>query len=145
MRIPIFNEFTTGNYSTILTRIGILFWPAFIWRNFLENNKSSCCLLQTKWLMKTCIFRNTQIFSSNYMFSFRTAETFFSKKNCQMKAGQYKTHLTNPQSPGAQTIKPGKKSHKNLHCVQWQQLASSWLVGWLRWLWLKNSWKPKVS
>ena len=64
----------------ILTCINLTF--------FGGNKNSSCCLLQTKWLMKTCIFKNTQIFSSNYMFIYRTADIFFFKKNCQMKEGQ---------------------------------------------------------
>ena len=37
---------------------------------FLEKKNSAGCLLKTKWLIKICIFRGTQIFSSNYNVQF---------------------------------------------------------------------------
>ena len=41
-----------------------------IWQIFLEKKNSAGCLLKTKWLMKICIFRGTQIFPSNYNVQF---------------------------------------------------------------------------
>ena len=41
------------------------FLPAFIWQIFMDKKNSAGCLLKTKWLMKICIVRGTQFFSSN--------------------------------------------------------------------------------
>ena len=70
----------------------LLFWPASIWRIFLEKKHSAGCLLKTKWQMKICEF-SRQItmliyFISQFVFRRQPAESFFSNKIRQMKAGQ---------------------------------------------------------
>ena len=48
----------------------LLFWSAFIWHIFLEKKNLAGFLLISKWLMKICIFRDTQFFLSNYNVQF---------------------------------------------------------------------------
>ena len=57
------NYTASGLYNTYHNYL--LFWSAFIWQIFLERKSSAGCLPK-KWLMKICIFRDTQVFSSNY-------------------------------------------------------------------------------
>ena len=53
-------------YCSILTGLVEFHFHAFILQNFSEIKNSADCLLKAsaKWLMKICIFRCTQIFSS---------------------------------------------------------------------------------
>ena len=57
------NYTASGLYNTYHNYL--LFWSAFIWQIFLERKSSAGCLPK-KRLMKICIFRDTQVFSSNY-------------------------------------------------------------------------------
>ena len=65
----------------------------------LEKKNSTGCLLKTNWhtiLVKLQCLVLELLFISYFVFRRQPAEFILSQTNRQMKAGQYKIHLTNP-------------------------------------------------